>query len=473
MNEGSRRNKRSLETWGPVAVVAVVAVTLVLLVRLNDAVDRPAQPDVEPPASVIGLPEAALEEVEFSSFHGAPAAKLEGAAVARAALDLLGRERALDPADLDEMLNRALDVEAALEARIRAVRWLGRFGSDEAIDVLELVLRADSPARLLTDAAEALGSSKNADARRILETLLESESDAIVRGALRAVAARADADAIAILEAKLRDLHQSDAVRAQAAASLGRLATAQAAASLRESLTRAGDSNLVPSILEALGEQPYSETEDFFRSILTDGEVDPEIKIAALEALSDAPPESSELLLEIASGASEPELRIVAVESLTLMDGSEDAVAPLLDILDRESSPDVRAELYSALAFYNHKTQANAELDALVSTILEEETLQTKLQAYRLVGAILSVEPDAQLSEPFDEFMVDWLSEQAEFATDSYTRSLAIHALNLAGTDDAKRALDRLAYHDDPAIVAEAEKALRLQALRNERASEN
>ena len=310
--------------------------------------------------------------------------------------------------------------------------------------MLEHVLRADSPARLLTEAAEALGSSKHADARRILETLLESENDAIVRGALRAVAARADADAIAILEAKLRDLYQSDAVRAQAAASLGRLATAQATASLRESLTRTGDSNLVPSILEALGEQPYRETEDFFRSILTDEEVEAEIKIAALEALSEAPPESSELLLEFASGASEPELRIAAVESLALLDEPEDAVAPLLDILDRESSPDVRAELYNALALHNHETHAKATLDTLVTAILEEETSQTKLQAYRLVGAMLSVKPDARLSEPFDEFMVAWLSEQAEIATDSYTRSLAIDALNLAGTDEAKRALDRL-----------------------------
>jgi HEAT repeat protein len=414
-----------------------------------------------------------LEEFGFSSFHGAPAAKLEGAAVARAALDLLGRERALDPADLDEMLDLALDVEAPLDARIRAVRWLGRFGSTEAIDVLEHILHAASPARLLTEAAEALGSSKHADSRRILETLLESENDAIVRGALRAVAARADADAVAILEAMLRDLNQSDAVRAQAATSLGRLATAQATASLRESFAQIDDPNLVSSILEALGEQPYRETEDFFRSIITDGEVDPEIKIAALEALSDAPPESSELLLEFASGASDPELRISAIESLALLDGSEDAVVPLLDILDREPSPDVRAELYSALAFHNLETHAGAALDTLVRTILEEESLETKLQGYRLVGAMLSVGPDTRLSGPFDEFMVDWLSEQAEFATNSYRRSLAIDALNLAGTDEARRALGRLAYRDDPTIVAEAERALRLQALRNGWASAN
>lgn len=447
MREGSRRNTESSKAWTPVLVVTgltVVVVALAILIRQNDAVDRAAQPDVEPPAPMVGLPEAAPEEVESSPSHGTPAPKLDGAAVARAGLDLLGRERVLDPADLDEMLNRALDVEAPLEARIEAVRWLGRFGSEEAIDALDHVLRVDSPPRLLTEAAEALGSSNHADARRILEMLLESENDAIVRGALRAVAARADADAVAILEAQLRDLHRSDAVRAQAAASLGHLATAEATASLLESLTRIGDSDLVSSILEALGEQPYGDTEDFFRSILTDGEVDPEIKIAALDALSDAPPESSELLLEFASGASDPELRIAAVESLSLLDGSENAVVSLLDILDSESSPDVRAELYNALAFHNHETHAGAVFDTLVPAILEEETVQTRLQAYRLVGAMLSVKPDARLSEPFDEFMVDWLSEQAEFATDSYTRSLAIDALRLAGTDEAKRALDQL-----------------------------
>jgi hypothetical protein len=46
--------------------------------------------------------------------------------------------------------------------------------------------------------------------------------------------------------------------------------------------------------------------------------------------------------------------------------------------------------------------------------------------------------------------MVDWLSEQAEFATDSYTRSLAIDALNLAGTDEARRALNRLGHRKNP-----------------------
>jgi HEAT repeat protein len=438
----------------------------------NSAVDR-AQPDVAPPASKSEPPKAALEDAEPSPSRELPADAPEGAAVARAGLDLLGRERPLDPADLDEMLNRALDVEAALGARIRAVRWLGRFGSDEAIDVLEHVLRAGSPALLMTETAEALGSSENADARRILETLLESENDAIVRGALRAVAARADADAIAILEAMLHDPNRGEAVRVQAAASLGRLSNAKATASLRESLTQIDDPNLTPSILEALGEQSYSETEDFFRSILADGEIDPQIKIAALEALSEAPPESSELLLEFASGASEPELRIAAVESLALLDEPEDAVAPLLDILDRETSPEVRAELYSALAIHNHQTHADAALDALIPAILEEEELQTRLQGYRLVGAMLSVESDARLSEPFDEFMVDWLSEQVESGMGSYTRSLAIDALNLAGTDDAKRALERLTRHEDPAVVSEAEKALRLQALRNREASGN
>ncbi len=82
-------------------VVAGVAVALILGVRLNDTVDRTAQPDVEPPASTFGLPEAAPEEVESSTFRGRTAAELEGAAVARAGLDLLGRERVLDPADLD------------------------------------------------------------------------------------------------------------------------------------------------------------------------------------------------------------------------------------------------------------------------------------------------------------------------------------------------------------------------------------
>ena len=262
-------------------------------------------------------------------------------------------------------------------------------------------------------------------------------------------------------------------MRAQAATSLGRLATAQATASLRESFSQIDDPNLVPSILEALGEQPYRETEDFFRSLLTDEEVDPEIKIAVLEALSDASPESTELLLAFASDASDPELRIAAIESLALQDGSENTVVPLLDILDRETSPEVRAELYNALAFHNHETHANAALDTLLATILEEETSQTRLQAYRLVGAMLSVGPDPRLSGPFDEFMVDWLSEQADSAMDSYTRSLAIDALNLAGTDEAKRALDRLVYRDDPAIVAEAEKALQLQPLLNQRASGN
>ena len=74
MNEGSRRDSRSRETWGLVVVVAGMAVALALLVRLTDAVDRAAPPDAEPPASTFGLPEAAHEEVEFSSFHGTPAA---------------------------------------------------------------------------------------------------------------------------------------------------------------------------------------------------------------------------------------------------------------------------------------------------------------------------------------------------------------------------------------------------------------
>ena len=174
MSEGSRRIGRSRETWGPVLIVAVAAgvvVAFALMLWSNSAVDR-AQPDVAPPASKSEPPKAALEDAEPSPSRELPADAPEGAAVARAGLDLLGRERPLDPADLDEMLNRALDVEAALGARIRAVRWLGRFGSDEAIDVLEHVLRAGSPALLMTETAEALGSSENADARRSIQRLV-------------------------------------------------------------------------------------------------------------------------------------------------------------------------------------------------------------------------------------------------------------------------------------------------------------
>jgi hypothetical protein len=215
----------------------------------------------------------------------------------------------------------------------------------------------------------------------------------------------------------------------------------------------------------------FSADEDYFREVLASPGFSPETKADVLETLGEAGPEAVELLLEIAAGAEEPELRAAAVESLAWLDGSDEdparAAAPpraLLDLLESEADAEVRAELYSALAFDAGTSWDDARLDRLVERVLTEQRSETRLQGSRLIASRLRHHPDTRLAEVFDRELLPWLQAEASKQGSRYSRLMSVDALKLADTRAASEALHDLSRSQDTTVARAADHALLAQA---------
>jgi hypothetical protein len=357
---------------------------------------------------------------------------------------------------LPRLIRLALDLRAPPAERAEAVSALARSSDESAFSALERLLAED--ALLAPFVAEALGGSPHPRAVSLLVSLAESPVVAVALGALRGLARAGGAQATAALTASLRDADRSPLVRAQAARALGGLDTAEARSALREALAAAPDADLVESLLDGLGAQPFAETAEIFSALLASPDAPLEQKLQALEALASSSPDASALLLETAASARQPELRAGALHSLALLDEADGTAALLLPLLETEASPEVRAELYGVLAFTTDELPARAETAVVLPAVLAETDPAARLHGYRWVASRVRRGGDPALAAAFDDRMVAWLSDAAR--EPGRQRLAAVDALALAATPDATAALARLARERDPVLAQAAEKAL-------------
>jgi HEAT repeat protein len=362
--------------------------------------------------------------------------------------------------DLDAMIDSALDSRATLNQRVRAVWWLGRFGSDEAVDVLERVLHSDARAAVKASAAHALGFSGHDAVGQILESLLQSTEITVACGAIRGLAATGDLEFVSVLEALLHDPAARDMVRGQAAVSLADLAGPKAQESLLSAFRNVESEDLAGSVLEGLGKLPFEQTTPFFRGVLEDGQLSDGIKAAALEALGESTPDAVGLLSEVAAGASSPELRIAAVDALAFLEDASARPQTLLKLLASEAEPDVRVELYSTLALDAREVYTRSRAERVVSLVLSETSTDARLEGIRLVAYMLSGTPREPLVEPFEREMVPWLLDQATTSQSRYRRLVAVEALQVAGTRESRGVLAELTRGDDVEVAAAAARGI-------------
>jgi HEAT repeat protein len=369
------------------------------------------------------------------------------------------REAALFEADA--ALARALDERADLAARLDAVRELARLDSEAALEGLEQVLASDAPSSVKAAAAETLGQLvSHPRAAQVLEGLLASNDDVLLRGALRGIAASGGRGAVGVLEAFLLNPAAPEPVRVEAALLLGSLDDPEAHRALARGFQEAESPAFRNVALERLGSLPYPTVDRFFRRILDDPDLSPELKVVALEALGESTPEAASLLLEYARRAPEPELRAAAIHGAAALDGAEGTRPAFVRLLDAERSPEVRAELYRALASDGADAYRGTRPTRLMQRILAEDDERARLEGSRLVASMLRAHSDPRLSAPFDESIVPWLREEALEGRERYTRRIAIYTLRLAGTPASIAALRDLASSDRPDTAQAAEDAL-------------
>ena len=350
-------------------------------------------------------------------------------AVAELMSRLLSGAPELDPQHLGAMIDRATDPEQPARERLSAIRWLARFGNDEALDVLERMLRDEEPP-IRAAIARALGDCRHPDALRVLTELLDDEDPVVAANAAHALGAQPSPEAAESLRTLLAAAEPDSALYAAAESALGR---------------------------HPLGEDVSSAQMERLRAAMGDSDLPVRRKVEMIEMLEDGSPEATQLLLDFAQNGSDPRIRSAAVGALTSREGAESALAALGRHLGEEPSPDVRADVYSTLT---DNLRELKERDALVGYALSETAPRPRLESYRMVAVMLHQRYEPALAETFDGNMVAWLATSAERAPDRYTSQLSIYSLNLAGTPASRDALEDLRRSGDPRVAASAEKAL-------------
>ncbi len=219
--------------------------------------------------------------------------------------------------ETERLTSLMLDKTLSLQMRRQAARSLAKIGTDEAMARLKAALTNDSPTYVKTAIAEGLGQSPNAEARDLLHELVNGKDETVARAAARGLAARGDADAVETLGNLLYNEQTPLSVRTESALALGDVDLPGAQDLLTKAVTQIQDDDVVESVLDGMGRRPFSETEDFFRGYLDSPNVSSDLKVLAIEAVSD----------------------------------SDDDVAPFLSKYLNDADPSVRAAAKSALDF--------------------------------------------------------------------------------------------------------------------------
>jgi len=391
---------------------------------------------------------------------GAPAetarhADLPGG-MAKLVAGLLDGSPTLSPESLRTALERAMDGELDPERRARAIRALAAFGNDEALDVLERLLRGDPSIAIRTVVARALGKCTHPDALRLLRASLGDPAPSVAAAAALSLGRLRHPEALDALRSLLEDPGAPESLRAAAAVAMADHPEAHGA--LRE-LAASSNAALAAAALEGLAGQAFAENEALLRSALAGPQLGLDAKLPVVEALADGDADAMAYLVELAGGHREPELRTAAIEALALGEDGEGSAAGLAAIAQHEPEPEVRAALYNALSVLPPEP-ADPRRAGLVAEALGESEPRARLEGSRMLASWLRRSPDPDLARSFDASAVDWLRESAESGS-RFTRHLATHTLLLAGTTAARDALRDLSHSSDPAVSEPAERALR------------
>jgi HEAT repeat protein len=348
----------------------------------------------------------------------------------------------------DQLMAQLTDENVSLKTRRQAARALAKLGSDRAMAALQTALHnSNSPPHLKAAIAEGLGQSSRAEARTWLLELLRGSDEVAARGALRGLALRGDAETIQVISEVLNNRSMAESLRNEAALALGDIDQPDALAALTQAAGEFDDPVLLESILQGLGRRPYVETREFFEAWLELPAVSVEAKVAALEALGDAPGDPTALLLKYARDSNE-EVRAAAVWALSATMAETDIGPQLIELLQREQVSDVRERLYQALL-----DQHLADPQALFDLLRVEAEAEVRLAGYGVVAGACS--STAEAGRFFDEVAVVELTRVA-LSGDSSKALSSVGTLRRAGTPGARQALQRIGQEAVDRKVSEA-----------------
>lgn len=370
----------------------------------------------------------------------------------------------LEEAHLEEQVRRALDPAAQPVDRARAVRWLSAFGGDEALRVLERIVMDPEYGALRRVAVVALGPMAEPDAGGILERLVHEQAedgasfDPLLRvSILEALALRGSDQARAQLRATVLDenaIGREDAARALV------LTGAEAATACLLEGFEAGSLDAVV-VMDALADAPWYTSDAFFRRFIGDPEQPLELRVEAVDRLSEVDGAAAALLAEFAVSAPDPEMRAEAYRALAFR--LDDELMPgATSHLLAEQNPDVRERIHDYLTLRIGQPGEAAAHAPILERMLNEEATGPRLAAARFLAQLTKTAEGERYgyTPVFESQMLPWLIESATSAPSLSERRHSMDVLGLSGLPAARKTLEDLSRSADQDAARIAQEAL-------------
>lgn len=339
--------------------------------------------------------------------------------------------------DAQQMTARLRDENADPAERRKDAYRLAKTGAPENIATVQSFLQTaetDDKAAI----AQLLGLTDSPQNRALLWSLLDDSNVQVNCAALRGLSMLGGEDVMQRLAQYLNSENRPLALRTEAAAGLANIGTPAAFNTLAQAFTTDGDEELASAVLQALSTFRFeAESERIFRTALSAKELPLDVRVNAIEALSDCPAGAAGFLVEIASGAAEWEIRAGAAWGLSKLDAMPGGSGTLLKIAEKERDEVVRRRLYEAM-----QVHSDVAPERVFEMAAAEKDLSARVAGFNTAGILARNNPE--IAARFNATAVDEMARVALSEASENLRIRAVFALRRAGTGPAIDALRRI-----------------------------
>jgi HEAT repeat protein len=245
-------------------------------------------------------------------------------------------------------------------------------------------------------------------------------------------------ECLAVLRSALLDPGRTAQSRGDAAAGLGLATDAESLAVLKSAFAAVNDPEVVGQILAALGERPFNDTRDVFQQVLDSPDSTPELRLTALESLSNLPGEASPFLTKYLFDA-DSDIRSEAAWALSTTETPGNAGPQILSLLVNEQDSAVRLKLFQALS-----NQEGFDVNAALHITQAEPDSAVRLAGYEALVGLDETRSTPELRAYFDLSVVPALVPAAQQGKDLSERLQAVMLLQQIDTPAAQQALATL-----------------------------
>jgi hypothetical protein len=343
----------------------------------------------------------------------------------------------------EQALLTALATGSDAEA-LEAIRGLAALGGDLNLRRLAAIMNDHHW-------ADALRS----EAARALIAIGSPAEAALAVRALAVIGGEANTD---FLNAMMSDASLPQPLRLEAALGLGIIATPRAGDALIKAFGMFSEPEVHEQLLGALGHFPFPQIEATWKQFLGDPNTDRELRVAAVDALSNSTPEALPFLKTVAGSDQDPEVREMSAWAISALSAGDEMMGPELGrMAAAEPEPDVRRRLYEALP-----AQQNNPSETLLPVIQAETDIAARVAGFNALGDAVRRGSSLTVAKQFDSEIVPELTSIAVSGESMNIRMRAVFALRSANTSAAREALQVISQTPNPKIAIAARHGLEM-----------